>query len=67
MEQIVNKLIELKDWLQGKKTYLVAIFAFLVMVAESQNMITHEQSQFLLKIVGVTAIVTIGAKINRKQ
>lgn len=53
--------------LKGKKTYIVAILMAAIQAGKMMGYITEELANELLKLLGVGAVGTVAAKINRIQ
>lgn len=55
------------DYLKGKKTYIVATLAGLVVVANQLGYLSTENAETLLVMLGAAGTATLAAKINRVQ
>lgn len=62
----IQSLASLSVWLQGKKTYIVAGVAAIVFFLAAVGVIPQEVANMIYTILGITGVVTVAAKINRK-
>lgn len=53
------------NWLKGKKTYIIAALMLIVQGLQMSGTITPELANELLKLLGMGAVATVAAKMNR--
>ena len=52
------------EWLKGKKTYIVAILAGLVVMAQQAGFVTPEQAVAITGVLGAMGLATLRAGIS---
>ena len=60
-------VLSVKEWLKGKKTIIVGVVALCVLAGQYFNLIPIDLADMILKALGVTGVLTVGAKIDRKN
>lgn len=67
LPSVVYQLVELRNWLQGKKTYILGLAVIGILVLAHFNIITVQETEYLLGIFGTGLLFTLKAGQNRLE